>query len=297
MTLPFDTATKDFLSAEPEAWLQLCGHDIAHEDIRVDDADLATVETSTDKIMRMFVGRPNEWALSFEFQAGWDGSLGEAIALRWGALRKRLRVPVACAVVLLKSKADLPIFDGDGLTQVDPLTGNEWTLPCRFIRVWELDPDQLLKGPLTLAGLAPVANVTEAQVEDVVEKLKKRLQKERDKELAKKVYVGSRLLMGLRYDEEMIGSLYGENFMAWWSESSVYQAARNDGVKDGLEEGELKGLRSAIKRLGEARFGPIPEELATVLEGINDQAKLDKLLPKILTAESWEQLFGKRKRK
>jgi hypothetical protein len=64
-----------------------------------------------------------------------------------------------------------------------------------------------------------------------------------------------------------------------------------------FKQGTLRSMRKAIHKVGAKRFGPIPEPLAAKLEAIKDQAKLDKLLIKILIAESWDQLLGRRKRK
>ncbi|MGH2346358.1 MAG: Rpn family recombination-promoting nuclease/putative transposase [Chloroflexota bacterium] len=57
------------------------------------------------------------------------------------------------------------------------------------------------------------------------------------------------------------------------------------GMEEGLERGRLEGKREAVRGLVEARFGTVPENLATRIETA-DAAALDALLLQVATAPS-----------
>ena len=111
MATPFDAAAKDLIEMAPADWLAFLGQPRPPEFVRVIDADLsATVSTSTDKVIR--VDDPEPWLLMIELQANWDGDLPFSLHKRYALLRDRHRVPVSCAIVLLRPEANTTAMTG-----------------------------------------------------------------------------------------------------------------------------------------------------------------------------------------
>src|SRR5437588_9041627 len=111
MATPFDAVGKDLVEFAPDAWLAFLGQPRPAEIVHVVDADLsATVTTSTDKVIR--VDDPEPWLLLIELQAAWDGDLPWDLLRRYALLRHRHRLPVSCAIVLLRPEANSSAMTG-----------------------------------------------------------------------------------------------------------------------------------------------------------------------------------------
>ncbi len=62
-----------------------------------------------------------------------------------------------------------------------------------------------------------------------------------------------------------------------------------------IEQGETRAKRAAVLKLLQARFGNVPETLATQINEIHSHARLDLLFDEILDAKSIEgPSFAKR---
>lgn len=64
------------------------------------------------------------------------------------------------------------------------------------------------------------------------------------------------------------------------------------GIKKGLEQGRIEGLRSALLIVLEQRFGDVPTELESLVGAMQDQAKLLNLTGEATRTESLEQFLG-----
>ncbi len=70
-------------------------------------------------------------------------------------------------------------------------------------------------------------------------------------------------------------------------ESVTYQAIRNEGKV----EGEVKGERNAVLRMGGKRFGPPDAATNAALEAITSTEMFERLIDRLLEVESWAELL------
>ena len=105
MPKPFDATTKELLEKHPRAWLELLlGRDLG--EVRVDDADLSTITSEADKILR--IEEPAPWIVHVEFQSSYISELPLRLQ-RYNILAQfRHSLPVQSVVVLLRGEADGP---------------------------------------------------------------------------------------------------------------------------------------------------------------------------------------------
>jgi hypothetical protein len=171
MATPFDASAKDLIELGPADWLAFLGQPRPPELVHVIDADLsATVSTATDKVIR--VDDPEPWLAFIELQAAWDGDLPFNLLRRYALLRHRHRMPVSCVVVLLRPEANTSAMTGS-LPQPDRL-GQDWGFPFHVVRVWEVPADTIMRGPLAMLPLAPIAAVDAGDVPRVLSEMKDR---------------------------------------------------------------------------------------------------------------------------
>ncbi len=69
-----------------------------------------------------------------------------------------------------------------------------------------------------------------------------------------------------------------------------HQKGRQEGRLEGLDEGLLKGKRDTLLRLMMAKFGPLSEELATRIQGLESLEELDQYLDRLVTASSLAEM-------
>ena len=112
--------------------------------------------------------------------------------------------------------------------------------------------EKWLTGGLGAVAPAPMGDVTEAQLPGVIDRMKQRVEREAWPSEAEKVWMSTHLLMGYRYEGDLIRSLFQGVFDM--TESSTYQAI--------LREGEAKGRAGGS---GQAEAG-------VVLSGQSDRA-------------------------
>ena len=61
-------------------------------------------------------------------------------------------------------------------------------------------------------------------------------------------------------------------------------------LEQGIEQGETRAKRDAVLKLLQARFGSVPEALATQINEIRSRARLDLFFDEVPDAESIEDL-------
>src|SRR5205823_3141389 len=132
------------------------------------DADISTVTAVADKVIRLR-GNPDS-LFHMEVQAGPDASVPRRAHLYNTLFHDRHELEVLSVVVLLRREANLKSLTG---VYERRFPGKEPYLRFHYqvIRVWELSPEQLLTGGLGTLPLAPISNVTEADLPDVIERL------------------------------------------------------------------------------------------------------------------------------
>jgi len=122
-------------------------------------------------------------------------------------------------------------------------------------------------------------------VPDLVTRMKRRLEQKPFRSVARQLWTATYVLMGLRYEEEMISHIL--RGVLGMKESVTYQAI----VEEGRIEGAREELRKVLFRRGEKRFGaPAPAGVKAALEKLDDLETLEQLAISVVTAQSWEDL-------
>jgi predicted transposase YdaD len=136
-----------------------------------------------------------------------------------------------------------------------------------------------------------------------------RLEQEASAEQASTLWNATRILMGLRYEEEQVDAIIeGVTAMLFGirgiEESSVYQGILRRGEAKGRAEGEAKGraegraegeadgIREALLISGRKKLGPPDENAVAKLAEIHDLDRLKLLLERILDVSSWDELLA-----
>ena len=70
-------------------------------------------------------------------------------------------------------------------------------------------------------------------------------------------------------------------------DSLTYQAI----LEEGREEGQVRGERRALLRMGTTRLGPPDDVTRAQIESITDIDTLDRLADRLLTVSSWTELL------
>ena len=161
--------------------------------------------------------------------------------------------------------------------------------------------DLLLASGVTVLPLAPVADVTEEKLPEVLIAIAERLARETSPEVAATLWNATQILMGLRYSEEQVDSIIeGVSAMLFGirgiEESSVYQGILKRGEAEGVAKGLAKGAsRKSGKILlhqGRKKLGPPSEEVAAEIAALADLDRLHGLVDRILEVSTWDELLA-----
>jgi hypothetical protein len=278
MPKPFDSSTKMLVEEYPSDWVAWLGY--GRLPTAVIDADLATVAAATDKVVRVGRGR-DRWLLLVEMLASNKPHIPGRTHFHSTLLAHRHDLPVRSVLVLLRPEADGPAMTGT-FEQACPGDDPYLTFRYRVVRLWQVSPDELLRGGPGLWPLAPVADVTEAQLPAVVHRVKQQIRREVPEAKAAEMLASAYVLMGLRYDEAVITAL--EQEVIKMEESITYQKI--------VSIGELREARKLILRAGKQRFGRASRKAAQALDAIIDLPTLEALFDRIQMASSWDELLA-----
>ena len=302
MSKPYDATAKDLIETDPHGWVAFLGGAARPGAVGLIDADLSTVSTDTDKVIR--VDEPYRWLLHLDIQTGSDSSL-ERRLLRYNALlHARHGVPVASAVVMLRKSGNMAWMTGR--MPVAPPVGPAWEFRYQVVRVWERPAAEFLAGPLGLLPLAPLAGATAAELPSVVAGMRDRIAAETDRPLAAKLWAATYVLMGLKYNEAVIDTVLAG--VMQMEESVTYQAILRRGMQDGMQQGIQQGMQQGIQqgiqqgsnqeavrvllRQGRKKFGPPTAAHEAALAAVTDLARLESLSEQLLDANTWDELLA-----
>ena len=281
MATPFDATAKTPVEIGPRDWLTLLG--LPATACEVIDADLSTVSTEADRLIRVLA--PKAYIVHIEFQTGHDGAAFPPRGPRYNVISfEEYGLPIETCVFLLRPEADSPALNG-----VLELKRTEGTIYLRFeyrvVRVWQLPVAKILSGGVALLPFAPVADLSGMTPEAVVTKYRRPLEPgRRTGEERNFLWTAVYLLMGLRYTPQQAAILL--RGVRELKESSTYQAILNEGREEGRGEGE----RRIILRQGTKRFGPPSEIARAALESLSWE-KLEALSERIFEAETWDEFL------
>ncbi|OWK45078.1 hypothetical protein [Fimbriiglobus ruber] len=294
MQKPYDATSKELLESDPAGWVAYLTGSAPPGPVRVVDADVSTVTAEADKVIR--VDGPDPWVLHLEFQTHAEDWFPPRL-LRYNALlHYRHKLSVSTVVFLLRPAANMTSATGSWV--VRPPVGPEWEYKYRVIRVWERPPADFLTGALALLPLAPIAATDEASLPEIVDRIGHRLRAEADHPLGAKLWTSTGVLMGLRYENDLIESLLGGTLQM--EESTFYRAILARGEATGEAKGEARGeakgrlaeARAIILRLGQQRLGSAPTIVVATLTAITDLTRLEELSDRLLLVSSWDELLG-----
>jgi predicted transposase YdaD len=130
------------------------------------------------------------------------------------------------------------------------------------VRLWEEDPETYLNAGISLVPLAPLTNVTKANLPGLIRRMEEKIEKE-PKPQPGKLWTATNVLMGLRYPKKLAVRLLKGKMQAM-RESTTYQAI----LQEGRQEGRIEEARKFLLRLGTKQFGPPAATAVTALERI-----------------------------
>lgn len=295
MAKPFDAILKQILDDYAADWMAWLVPGIVRpgEVLEAIDPKLSTVQPTADKVFRL---PGNAGLIHLELQSTWGGSLPDRMLLYNALLYDRYGGPVDSFAILLRQDAEANALTG--LLKRRLADGVEYfRFAYKVVRVWEYPADTLLSSGLGIAPLGLLTDDAVTRLAELVPKLADRVKREiPDVGMQDRFLSGSYLLLGLRYDECEIESVFrGVQEM---EESSTYRALINKGLNRGLvlgrdegrTEGLIAGLRLSIVTLLEQKFGSVPNEMLSKIQMTTDAAKLENAIRQTVTIQSVVEL-------
>jgi predicted transposase YdaD len=294
MSHTFDAPLKVLAEQYPADWVAQLGLSTGAR-VDVIDTDLSAVAQQSDKVIR--VHGADMWLLHLEFQTSRDPWLPRR-ALRYNVLlHDKHALPVLSVLILLRPEADLPHFTGTYEYQGAGQRGKT-IFHYEVVRVWQQPVERFLAGGLGTLPLAPVSAVRKEELPQVIHQMQARLQTVEPEFDRSQLWFSTKLLMGLKYEDDFIGQLL--QGVQGMEESTVYQSLKArflaegeiKGKQEGKQEGRLENAHNLLLLQGEARWGRPNTRIKRRIEAINDPEVLKSLSLRVLTATSWSDLLS-----
>jgi predicted transposase YdaD len=199
----------------------------------------------------------------------------------------RHNLPVLSVAVLLHPGADSPQLTG----RVErALAGEEPHAFLRYqvLRVWRLPVEGVLRGGLGTLPLAPLSDVRQEDLPEVVRQMQQRLQHE-ERTRAGDIWAATQVLMGLRYSDEFVRLLLQR--VIGMKESVTYQAIVAEGRIEGRAEGALEEAQKMLLLVGSKPLGRPDKATRAAVQVIGDLRKLEELGQRVFEVRSWQELL------
>jgi predicted transposase YdaD len=272
---------KTLAELAPADWLPLAKR--RRRRVTIEDSDVGTIVSgATDKLFR--VHDEPEYLLHLDFEAGhFRSDLPLRLRLYNSVFEYRHRCVVLSVPVLLCPEADSPQWNGCLQRR---LPGEEPVSILRYevVRVWKLPVDRLLSGGIGTLALAPISNVSEADLRYVIQRMKQRLSGAKPPRRAADIWAASYVLLGLRYSDQLAHALFEE--VLSMEQSATYQAI--------VRRGRAEEARRILLRLGTLKHGVPDDATRDAIESIVDIAELEELSDRLLSSMSWQELLSSR---
>src|SRR2546421_12590284 len=282
MAMTFDATLKDMGRESPPGFLAAFDRPPTAP-VKLLNVDLSTVTTAADLIMGL--GEPLEEIVHLEFQssaAAWK----HADEMAYNALLfAHYHVPVHTIIILLRPQA--AHANMNGVIRYAPRPGRgRMDFAYEVVRLWERPVAELLAADLGVAPLAMLGRLPEGlSLEDglaaVARQVVERLTNEAAPDRGKKLLTDAFLLTGLRVRRDLAARIFrGVRAM---EESDTYLMI--------LDQGEEKGIRRVILRMGEERLGSPDESVKAGLNSITDLDRLERMALRTPKATSWQDIL------
>jgi hypothetical protein len=285
-----DVSAKELVLDDPVAWADRFGIGPPGP-VSVIDSEITTLTASADKVLK--VDGPIPYLLDLEPHSYPDPEVVRTLWYRQVALDCRHKLPVLTVLILLRKEANSPGFTGSYERHLpDGSLVNRYNY--RVVRLWQEDPEPYLTSGVNLVPLAPLTDVTEADVPGLVRRMAERLDPE-PKPRSDRLWLASYVLMGWRYDVKQAAQW----LKGVWNmhESPSYQAilseGRQEGRREGLQEGRVTGERRFLLRQGTKKFGEPDAATVATIEAIQDVDRLEALGLRIIDVDvsGWDDLL------
>lgn len=282
MAKPFDATRKELVERYPGDWLAQLGL-VPIGPVDLIDADLSTVTTQADKLIR--VQDPEPWLLHLDLQASRDPHVDRR-SLKYNVLaHDRHEMPVESAIVLLRPQADASHLNGVYAYRTRRGQGSV-EFHYQVVRLWQMPVERVLAGGVGTLPLAPLCDVSQEGLPGVIQRMEEQIGREAAPGEAATLWTSTYILMGLRYPPDVAAQLLrGVRDMR---ESSTYQAI----LEEGENQGVLKGERKALLVVGTRRFGPPDAQTWAAIEAIESIARLEQMTARLLDVADWDELLA-----
>ena len=287
MTKRYDPTMKVLVETSPADWLPLLR--LAPAPVSVIDADISAILAgAADKVL--LVHDDPAYLLHLELQAGHDSAqLPPRLKLYNTVLEVRHDRPVRSVAVLLHPAADSPKLTGT-IERALPREAPYSYLKYDVARVWRTPVQQLLQGGLGTLALAPLGDVSQADLPAVIQQMEQRLQRPAERARAPEIWTATYVLLGLRYSEEVANVLL--RGVLHMKESVTYQAIVREGMAEGMAEGAVQEARKALILVGSKFLGKPDKATTVAINAIADVPQLEDLLCRAIDVASWQELLG-----
>ena len=275
LSKPFDATTKQIIDSDPLALVRFLG--LPGATATVVDSDLAM----TAQADRLIAVTDPPYILHGEMQASYKVDLPDRIHFYHMAARRKFGQSVRSVVFLLRKEADGPAMSG---IQTDA----SFEFRFEVVRVWEIDPERLLTGPVSLLPLAAISRVTEQSIPGVIRRMQGRVDTESVDVRA--FWSTTLILLGLNYPAEFARVLLAG--VTNMQESSTYQSILAEGLEQGLEKGRAEGERQLLIVVGRKRLGEPDAASLAALNAITSIETFEALASRLLEVESWQDLLN-----
>ena len=239
--------------------------------------------------------RGNRAVIHIRMQSQYEPDVGKTIWKENEKVHRQQDLPVSSVVILLHEGADGPNVTGEYAPIPRPGQKPGDTFRYTVARAWEKTPGELLAGGLGILPLAPMSNLTEAELPGVIQRMGEIIGKQAKPEDAAKLWLSTYFFMGLRYPTDLVKNLLAD-FMPLIRSTENYQGVLAkgyvQGVSQGMVEGPIRAAKSLVRTQGEKRFGPPDAASAGALDAANDLEHLERLAERLLDAGSWPELLA-----
>lgn len=254
-------------------------------DVEEVDKELPILSREVDFVARVRVA-DEQVVLLLEFQTMWESDVPQRVSGYSWWLFERYKLGVYPVVVVLRPGGRLRD------EWVMRALGRE-TARFRFevIPIWEVDGREVVaQGLEGLYPLLPLMRWEGKKAEEMLEESQKLVLGIGDKEERSDAYVALRVLSGIVHPEALVRRILRRRKIMMESPfyREILEEGRVLGLKEGMERGQMEGLRESVLEVLEVRFGLVPPDVEEMVRSVRGRKLLEGLLRKTAAVESLE---------